>query len=100
MGWEHCRKPGQLITWPYAVERGIPCPPRNNAERFYSSQCAAYPFEIMEVGDSFLVPYIPERTPLRELQRVASAMGEFHKATGKTFTNRTLKEGIRCWRTG
>ena len=50
-----------------------------------------YPFEQMEIGDSFLAPE-------HDGKKVGIAMYAHSKLTGKKFTRRTLPEGVRCWR--
>ncbi len=40
----------------YAIEKGVPIPPRNPSRK----GATKYPFEKMEVGDSFFVPLMRE----------------------------------------
>lgn len=64
----------------FAIEKNIPFPEK-------------YPFRVMEVGDSFLVP------DKFEVYRLRSIMGHHHRNSGLRFTTRTVAEGIRVWRT-
>jgi len=66
----------------FEIEKGIPLPARPNK---------VYPFDQMEVGDSFLIP----DHKYRAVQAAASRAG---KCSGKRFTVRNTKEGYRCWR--
>ena len=57
-----------------------------------SSQRASYPFDQMEVGDSFVVS---DRAQM-ESARV-STYKRYH-STGQKFATRRLPEGLRIWR--
>lgn len=50
-----------------------------------------YPWNYMEVGDSFLFPKDVKRS-------TAQSLTYKNKANGKQFAIRTMSEGIRCWR--
>jgi hypothetical protein len=52
-----------------------------------------YPFENMQVGDSFLLPETIKRTS------VAVAAMRYGRNNNKKFTVRKTKDGFRCWRT-
>lgn len=63
------------------IEKGVPIPGR-------------FPFEQMEVGDSFAVPSGVPRTT------ISIAALRYGRKHGAKFTTRTLPDGtIRCWRT-
>lgn len=51
-----------------------------------------YPFEDMEVGDSFLLPPDAKRIT------VQVAALRIRKKTGRVFAIRKTSEGYRCWR--
>lgn len=51
-----------------------------------------YPFALMEVGDSFLLP--PEANRVT----VHSLAVRFSKRNGMRFSIRKTPEGFRCWR--
>jgi len=51
-----------------------------------------YPFDEMEVGDSFELPTNWKRTT------VAVAALRYGKVTGTKFSIRKTPEGFRCWR--
>ena len=61
------------------VDKGIPMPGR-------------YPFDEMEIGDSFLLP------PNTKLISAQVAALRFRKKTGKYFSFRKMPDGIRVWR--
>lgn len=61
------------------VEQGIPMP-------------RVYPFEKMEIGDSFLLPADAKRIT------VQIAALRFKRKTGKVFSIRKTSQGYRCWR--
>jgi hypothetical protein len=61
------------------IDKGIPLPGK-------------YPFDKMEVGDSFLVPaHIPRTT-------ATAAATRYGKSLGMKFSFRITPEGLRCWR--
>lgn len=63
------------------IEKNIPIPGR-------------YPFEQMEVGDSFAIPTSIKR------QTVSVAARRYGDKHNKTFVTRKMPDGtIRCWRT-
>lgn len=61
------------------IDKGIPLPGK-------------YPFDKMEVGDSFLVPAGVPRTT------VGVAASRYGKPRGMKFSFRVTPEGLRCWR--
>lgn len=62
------------------IEKGIPHPR------------SRFPFQEMEVGDSFLIPQeVPRMT-------VCVAAHRFGKDKGLKFSVRMTPEGYRCWR--
>ena len=69
------------------VEKGIGMPP---ARVVFS-----YPYEDMEVGDSFVVPVL---VPRKTLQNVLNANYRASKRLGWRFMARTEGEQIRVWR--
>lgn len=70
----------------YEIEKNVPLPPRASKRK--------YPFDSMEVGDSFLAP-------VEERQNVARAVTIENQKAGARFSVRTMKDrsGIRVWRT-
>lgn len=74
-------------TTPFPIEHDIPTPtPRRGKRR--------YPFECMEIGDSFAVP-IGDRNG-KSLQ--ASVMGAAKRCRPMRFTSRLEAEFVRIWR--
>jgi hypothetical protein len=68
------------------VEKNIPLPRPQRA-----SKPSKYPWDQMEIGDSFLVP---GKTTAEMSGRVRYA----EKTTGFCFTSRSTPEGCRIWR--
>ncbi len=75
----------------FQLEVGVPVPPRKRTGRSGSK----YPFAVMEVGHSFLVPTDIKAATVR------SAIGAFRKRNpdGGKFSLRVTDEGTRVWRT-
>lgn len=73
------------------IEKGIPLPVRSNSKH-------KYPFDDMEVGDSFYV-----QGEGRELSRFKAHVSTQNRRlrddriTGRYFTVRTVEGGVRCW---
>lgn len=65
------------------IDKGIPLPPRGGRQR--------YPWQEMEVGDSFFV----EGASVRSLSAAAAQVG---RRSGRKFSLRTVEGGVRCWR--
>lgn len=76
------------------IDSGIPIPPRATGE----GRTPKYPFRQMEVGDSFLVPYMDGRPRGHTARRMAAATKSAVKRTGWKFTARQLSDGLRVWR--
>jgi len=70
----------------FNVEKGIDVPPRKSRRGK-----SKYPFDQMDVGDSFLARGV-------KLQTLTTAAAHYGKPLGKKFTARTLDDGIRVWR--
>lgn len=71
----------------YKVDKGIPLPKPQ-----YSGKRTRYPFEIMEVGDSFFAP----QDVLR--QTLDSGIQQAQRKLGFKFALRRVKGGHRIWR--
>lgn len=70
----------------YEIEKGIPIPPQNKGVRIY-------PFDTMEIGDSFLVPDGGGNKAVSALQQYRK------KDTTRRFTVRAQPDGtMRIWR--
>ena len=78
----------------FKVEKGIPVPQIRGT--------LVYPFENMEVGDSFLITVEEARNKNTSLKRVQSNLlaDANRRKDGSKFTTRTMVDGsgIRCWR--
>lgn len=72
----------------YKVEKGIPIPPKKTFSK--------YPFAILEIGDSFLVPFKGNHSnPGLLANRVGANCRRF---VGKKFCYRIIEDGVRVWR--
>ena len=73
----------------FKVESDIPVPPK-----VMGTKAKKYPWDDMEVGDSFFVPNPPghKRNPL-----YTSAQGRNAQATAK-YSCRAESDGVRVWR--
>jgi hypothetical protein len=69
----------------YPIEKGIPIPP---IQKPY-----LHPWEDMEVGDSFFVPFSIEK-----LRKVARSVGARQRHSSHRYAIRTLLDGVRVWR--
>ena len=69
------------------IEKGIPVAPLTGAGRKNK-----YPFDAMEVGDSF---FIKDRT-VKNFSRYCGVHG---KRLARKFVSRTVDGGVRVWRT-
>ena len=73
------------------IEKHVPLP---TLREEYSH----YPFDEMDVGDSFYVPDVGDGRSIHRLQTQVSYMNRHaSKATGK-FTTRRVDGGLRVWR--
>lgn len=71
----------------FKVEKGIPIP----------SKPSLYPFDKMEVGDSFLIACSEEEKYTMRNRAICAAWYE-RKKTKARYTVGTVAEGIRVWR--
>lgn len=75
----------------YKIDKNIP---------LNSAHGRKYPFDNMEVDDSFLVEFSNQTPKQKTLvqNRICSAISYYNKKTKTKFTTRRIKEGIRVWR--
>lgn len=71
------------------VEKGVPIP---TARRVIAS---VYPFDKMEIGDSF---FVATNNKKGRNSSIASAAYLHAKQLGRKFTTRTVEGGMRVWR--
>jgi hypothetical protein len=75
------------------IEKNIPMP--HNIRAGYSK----YPFQNLEVGDSFLFPLKPGQSKSNYIARARAATHQASKLLKPNkFTARTTAEGLRIWR--
>lgn len=85
-------KPAQAIR----VEKGIALPSlRRQLPKI------SYPFQDMEVGNSFFIVVTPPEDPNRVMHRIYQQSVRFKREFGAEygFTQRRVEGGVRCWRT-
>ncbi len=82
----------------FAIEKGIPFEQRK------WHQDRKYPWDEMEIGDSFLIP-LADDVPREEYHRLSSNIGSVARGYSKrnpdkklTFKPRIVKGGVRVWR--
>jgi hypothetical protein len=71
----------------FKIDKGIPVAPRRG------SRASIYPFDDMDVGDSFLVPF-----ETKAAKAVHAAAQVARRRLGRTFAVRAVAEGTRVWR--
>ena len=71
----------------YKVDHDVPAPLR----------ATKYPFNKLNIGDSFFAPFDEVFTPDKRY-RVAAAAYAAGKVQGKMFVTRTVDNGVRVWR--
>ena len=69
----------------FEIETGIPKPKCNTGPE------QKYPFDKLEVGQSFFVPDI-------RASQFAGRKSYWEKATGRKFSTRSVDGGVRVWR--
>lgn len=76
------------------IDKDVPVPGKNSFRK------SIYPFDIMEIGDSFLVELKDGEVLRRVISRVSSVAGLAAKRSGGgvKFTARQTADGIRVWR--
>jgi hypothetical protein len=74
----------------FEIEKGVPVPALGRGGR----RVLKYPFNEMEVGDSFLVS-VGEDSRARVMTRLINAAGHYKP---KRFKTAGVPDGVRCWR--
>lgn len=78
----------------YKIEKNIPIPPEEAEDK-----TEKYPFDGMEVGDSFLVECEPSmRKVYRSTLEVAALDWAIRRESKAKFTARDAFKGVRVWR--
>ena len=90
-------KPTKTNRTAYPVDRGVLMPGKTAADlkaQFNGKgRPPVYPWHLMDIGDSFLVP----DTTIKSMSAKASQTGA---RMSRRYECRTVKGGIRVWRTG
>ena len=77
----------------FAVDQNIPIAPKKSSPR-PNAKCWRYPFDRMEVGDSFFLP--PRKDGV--LPNVNAAAKQWGDKRGRKFSVRSVDGGVRVWR--
>jgi len=73
------------------IQKNIPIPETNDR--------SIYPFQTMEVSDSFLYPFVHGKSKHNESHKVYLAIWRFkQKNPDKDFITKTSDVGVRVWR--
>lgn len=78
----------------YEIDKNIPLSPK----RPPIHRTSKYPWDEMEVGDSFLVRFGDKKTKRSVQSTVVGAVVYRQKHSEHRYTTRALDEGIRVWR--
>ncbi len=78
------------------IEQGIPMPPPRKSGGGGGNQ--KYPWEGMQIGDSFFVPQPPGITLAKLQIRVNGSAAPAGKRLGTRYTVRQVEGGVRVWR--
>ena len=77
------------------IDKDIPVPEGTSA-RFRTQ----YPYRTMEVGDSFLIPFVEGESKVIAMRRMyQSASWATKRFAPQRFIVRRTEEGVRVWRT-
>jgi len=75
----------------FEVEEGIKVPARGPGQKM------KYPWNKMEIGDSFLVKASTD-SRLKVQQCITACAGSYGKRHGMKFASRQVEDGVRVWR--
>jgi hypothetical protein len=81
---------------PIKIDKDIPIPEKTR----YAGRTRKYPFNIMQVGDSFLTPYNEGEAPILLHKRLSAAWYKYAQKHGDVaFIGKQEATGVRVWRT-
>lgn len=78
----------------YPVESGVPLPESPHAR----GRQPIYPWRDLNVGESFFVPCKEGEGPRILIRRITPTAYKAGRKLGKTFTSRSMPDGVRVWR--
>ena len=89
---------GFFIRWfsmgfMFQIESGVEIPPQAQPLRKMK-----YPFNQLNVGDSFVFPVGPDEDREAVQNRLQSAAANWGRSRGMRFVTRRVPQGIRVWR--
>jgi len=78
----------------FQFEKNVPIPPITHADHF--SGGSKYPYQYMEIGESFLAAGVTDKKDVGK--HIAAVSGARTKNPAKRFVYRCTAEGFRVWR--
>jgi hypothetical protein len=76
------------------LDKGVPIPPRTRGHGPHRK----FPWEEMEIGDSFFVPKKGKHYPQTDVSAKSYVKRHLATMAGKKFAARRNSEGVRIWR--
>lgn len=83
---------------PFRIESDIPLTANREHRARATWNPGAFPFDRMQVGDSFAVRPPAGVEAIYVQNRVSGAASKMHRETTKRFTTRQRGGVVRCWR--
>jgi hypothetical protein len=82
-----------IIGFMFQIESGVEIPPQSQPLRK-----TKYPFNRLNVGDSFVFPVSTDEDREAVQNRLQSAAANWGRSRGMRFVTRRVTQGIRVWR--
>ena len=82
-----------IVGFMFQIESGVEIPPQSQPLRK-----TKYPFNRLNVGDSFVFPVATDEDREAVQNRLQSAAANWGRSRGMRFVTRRMTQGIRVWR--
>ena len=82
-----------IVGFMFQIESGVEIPPQSQPWRK-----TKYPFNRLNVGDSFVFPVATDEDREAVQNRLQSAAANWGRSRGMRFVTRRVTQGIRVWR--
>ena len=82
-----------IVGFMFQIESGVEIPPQSQPLRKMK-----YPFNRLNVGDSFVFPVATDEDREAIQNRLQSAAANWGRSRGMRFVTRRVTQGIRVWR--
>ena len=82
-----------IVGFMFQIESGVEIPPQSQPLRK-----TKYPFNRLNVGDSFVFPVATDEDREAIQNRLQSAAANWGRSRGMRFVTRRVTQGIRVWR--